>query len=46
VHAKGKKVRFWATPDFPEAWEVLLSLKVDVINSDDVAALASFIKQQ
>lgn len=44
VHAKGKKIRFWATPDFENAWKELMSLNVDVIVTDDVAALANYLK--
>jgi alkaline phosphatase len=44
VHAKGKPVRFWATPDFPEAWQALMNLKMDVIVSDNVKGLAEYIE--
>jgi alkaline phosphatase len=46
AHAKGKKFRFWATPDFPEAWRELMSLDMDVIVTDDVTALVEFLKTQ
>jgi alkaline phosphatase len=46
VHEKDKPVRFWATPDFPQAWEVLMELKPDVIVTDDVEALSSFINKR
>jgi alkaline phosphatase len=46
VHARGKAIRFWATPDFRDAWQELMRLKMDVIVTDDVAGLAAFIKQQ
>jgi alkaline phosphatase len=36
----GKPFRFWATPDFPEAWKVLMELNMDVIVTDDVKGLA------
>jgi alkaline phosphatase len=42
AHAKGKKFRFWATPDFPEAWKALMELNMDVIVTDRVAELAEF----
>jgi alkaline phosphatase len=44
VHSKGKKIRFWATPDSEYAWDVLKKLKVDIINTDDVEGLAKFLK--
>jgi alkaline phosphatase len=43
VHAKGKKMRFWATPDFPAAWQTQMRLNFDVIVTDDVTGLAGFI---
>jgi alkaline phosphatase len=46
VHAKGKKMRFWATPDFETAWKELIRMKMDVIVSDDVTALAAFLNNQ
>ncbi|MBK4218158.1 phosphatidylinositol-specific phospholipase C/glycerophosphodiester phosphodiesterase family protein [Paracoccus caeni] len=49
VHDKGWKLRFWATPD--EAgpardaiWTVLRDAGVDHINTDDLAALQSFLQ--
>lgn len=46
VREKGKVVRFWATPDFAEAWQELMRLKMDVIVTDDVTGLANFLKLQ
>lgn len=43
AHRKGKKFRFWATPDFPEAWRVLMELNMDVIVTDDVTELSSYL---
>jgi alkaline phosphatase len=43
VHAKGKKIRFWAIPDFTNSWMVLMKMGVDVINTDNVAAAHQFI---
>lgn len=43
VHGKGKKIRFWAIPDFANSWMVLMNIGVDVINTDKVAAAHSFI---
>lgn len=44
AHRKGKKFRFWATPDFENAWTELMSANVDVIVTDKVPALAEFLK--
>lgn len=46
VHSKGKKFRFWATPDFKEAWKVFMELGMDVIVTDDVEALGQFLDSQ
>lgn len=44
AHAKGRMVRFWATPDTPEAWRILADAGVDLINTDDLAGLAAFLR--
>jgi hypothetical protein len=43
AHAHGRKMRFWNTPDRPEAWKVLADAGVDVIGTDDLAALQRFL---
>lgn len=43
AHALGKPFRFWATPDFDEAWVKLMELKVDVLNSDHPKELVEFL---
>lgn len=43
VHAKGRRLRFWATPDTPAAWKVLNDANVDLINTDDLPGLAEFL---
>jgi alkaline phosphatase len=43
AHDKGKKVRFWATPDFANAWLGFMELKVDILNTDHVTELNKFI---
>lgn len=45
AHALGKPVRFWATPDNINAWYHLMKLKVDYLNTDHVAELASFLNK-
>jgi alkaline phosphatase len=44
VHAKGKRIRFWAIPDFSDTWMKLMELQVDVLNTDHVTELSSFLK--
>lgn len=35
VHAEGKKLRLWASPDNPNAWKTFQTLGVDLINTDE-----------
>lgn len=34
VHAEGKKLRLWASPDNPNAWTTFKKIGVDLINTD------------
>ena len=34
VHAEGKKLRLWASPDNPNAWHTFKAIGVDLINTD------------
>jgi len=48
AHARGQRLRFWATPDTPgpereAVWNALLAAGVDLINSDDLAGLRAFL---
>ncbi|WP_309060928.1 phosphatidylinositol-specific phospholipase C/glycerophosphodiester phosphodiesterase family protein [Streptomyces sp.] len=48
AHARGQKVRFWATPDLPgpardALWGELVAADVDFLNTDDLAGLESFL---
>jgi len=48
AHAKGRRVRFWATPDAPSPsrearWAGLLAAGVDLINTDDLEGLQNFL---
>ena len=44
VHAEGKKLRLWAIPDNPYAWQELLEAGVDFINTDKLKELNQFLK--
>jgi len=46
AHAQGRKIRFWALPDRPEAWKVCQEAGVDLINTDKIPALAAFLRGQ
>jgi alkaline phosphatase len=43
AHSLNKKVRFWASPDFAEAWHQLIQEDVDYINTDHIVELSSFL---
>ncbi|MBI1286488.1 MAG: hypothetical protein GC178_02815 [Flavobacteriales bacterium] len=42
VHAEGKKLRLWASPDNPNAWETFRKLGVDLINTDKPKKFAEY----
>ena len=44
AHKHGIRVRFWAAPDFPNAWKELIQLQVDFINTDHIAGLTAFLQ--
>jgi len=46
AHHLQKKVRFWDAPDFTGAWNELMKLQVDYINTDRISELSSFFRQQ
>ncbi len=43
LHAMGKPVRFWATPNTTLAYQTLATLGVDFIGTDDLQGLADFL---
>lgn len=46
AHKRGKKFRFWATPDFHNAWKELLEANVDVLVTDRPAELVDFLAKR
>lgn len=46
AHSRGRRVRFWATPEEPTLWQELLAAGVDHINTDKLAALNRFLLEQ
>ena len=44
AHQLNKPLRFWDTPDFVNAWYQFMHLGVDYINTDNIVALSSFLK--
>jgi len=45
-HALHKHVRFWDAPDNANAWLQFMDLGVDYINTDHIAALATFLQRK
>jgi hypothetical protein len=43
VHAQGRSLRFWATPDKVAVWSELQAAGVDLIGADDLDALHRFL---
>lgn len=46
AHAQGRKVRFWATPDFEGAWRLERQAGVDLINTDRLADLRRMLLEK
>ncbi len=45
AHASGRVVRFWETPENEDVWRELRSADVDLINTDQLARLARFLRK-
>jgi hypothetical protein len=45
AHAENRKLRFWASPDTEPAWQELRAAGVDLINTDNLPGLASFLRK-
>lgn len=45
AHTVHKPVRFWEAPDVPNAWNELMHLKADYINTDHINELAVFLQK-
>ncbi len=43
AHNKGRRIRFWATPESPELWHELRAAGVDLIGTDDLEKLGTFL---
>jgi hypothetical protein len=44
AHAQGRIIRFWGAPDREETWRAQNAAGVDLINTDHLAELAKFLK--
>jgi len=43
AHAQGRRLRFWNTPDTPAVWRLLVECGVDLIGTDDLDGLRTFL---
>lgn len=46
VHAQGKKIRFWGTPDNINAWKMFMNMGVDYLNTDKVEELGPYLRNR
>lgn len=46
AHAKGRRVRFWATPENEAVWKELHAAKVDMLNTDELQRLQTFLSEK
>ena len=46
AHAQGRRLRLWAAPDTPAAWEILDACGVDLINTDRLKDLALYLEKK
>jgi hypothetical protein len=44
AHRQGRIIRFWGTTDREAFWTELLKARVDLLNADDLAGLAKFLR--
>ncbi len=44
THQKNRKLRFWAIPDNETAWAAMQSAGVDMINTDNLPGLSSYLR--
>lgn len=45
VHSAGKPIRFWAAPDTEAAWRQQMKLGVDLIGTDKINELATYLRK-
>lgn len=46
VHAEGKKLRLWASPDQANAWKTFQRIGIDLINTDTPRKFSEFMRSQ
>ena len=45
-HQLNKPVRFWDAPDNTNAWNRMIALKADYLNTDHISALKKFLESR
>lgn len=45
AHALNKKIRFWNSPDNPDAWKTFMEMGIDFLNTDHIIELAGFLNK-
>lgn len=45
AHSLKKKIRFWNSPDNPEAWNTFMDMGIDFINTDHIVELADYLNK-
>lgn len=43
VHLVKRKIRFWNSPDNPDAWSLFIEMGIDFINTDHIEKLSDFL---
>ena len=43
AHSLKKKIRFWNSPDNPDAWKTFMEMGIDFINTDHIVELADYL---
>jgi hypothetical protein len=46
THAEHRRLRFWATPDSQQMWDILQAAGVDLINTDRLEELNRFLAKK
>jgi alkaline phosphatase len=46
AHSKGKPIRFWAAPDTRDSWRLQMEMHVDLIGTDKIAELSTFLTRE
>jgi len=46
AHAQNRRVRFWGAPDQENFWRAMRAANVDLINTDDLAGVEKFLRNE